>query len=266
MFDRYNRKINYLRVSITDKCNLRCKYCMPEEGVKQLSHSDIITFEEIIDVIKAGIKSGITKVRITGGEPLVRKGIVNLISMISDIKGIDDLSLTTNGVLLDEFAILLYNAGLKRINISLDTLDADKYKTLTRGGDISKVLKGIDTAKKVGFNPIKINCVIENSSDEADALMVAKFCNENNLEVRFIHTMSLKDGVFSTVEGGTGGDCSNCNRLRLTANGKIKPCLFNDIEYDIRELGIEQAISEALNNKPEYGTQNNNNNFYNIGG
>jgi len=266
MLDRFNRKINYLRISVTDKCNLRCVYCMPEEGVKLLGHSDIITFEEILEVIKEAIKLGINKIRITGGEPLIRKGIINLVSMIAEIKGIDDLSLTTNGVLLEDYAIPLYNAGLKRINISLDTLDTEKYKSITRGGDINKVLKGIEKAKETGFIPIKINCVIKKSSDEKDAQMVAEFCKKNNLFIRYIHTMNLKNGVFTTVEGGSGGDCINCNRLRLTANGKIKPCLFNDIEFDIRQSGIKKALKEALTNKPEYGTHNDINRFYNIGG
>jgi len=266
MLDRFNRKIDYLRVSVTDKCNLRCRYCMPEEGVKLLAHSDIISFEEIIEVIKAGCKSGIKKIRITGGEPLVRKGIVNLVEMIGKLKDIKDFSLTTNGVLLEEFALPLFNVGLKRINISLDTLDAEKYKLITRGGDITKVLKGIDSAKKAGFEPIKINCVIEKSSDEKHAQMVADFCRENNLIIRYIHTMNLEDGIFSVVEGGNGGDCNICNRLRLTANGKIKPCLFNDIEFDVRILGAEKAIMLALQNKPQFGTKNYNSKFYNIGG
>jgi GTP 3',8-cyclase len=266
MLDKFNRKISYLRVSVTDKCNLRCVYCMPEDGVKLLTHNDIISFEEIIEVVKAGSRKGIEKVRITGGEPLVRKGIVKLVEMIAKIDGIRDFSLTTNGILLEDFAQPLFDAGLKRINISLDTLEEEKFKTITRGGNLKSVLKGIEAAQKVGFNPLKINCVIENSSNEKDAMMVAEFCEKNNFMVRFIHTMSLEKGVFSVVEGGTGGDCDSCNRLRLTADGKIKPCLFNDLEYDIRTLGVEKAIMLALENKPEYGTHNRSNKFYNIGG
>ncbi len=266
MYDKYNRKINYLRISVTDRCNLRCVYCMPEKGIKLFRHEDILSFEEIVDVVKTAVKMGIDKVRLTGGEPLVRKGITKLVSMIADIKGINDLSMTTNGTLLEHFAQPLANAGLNRINISLDTIDPKRYKEITRVGDISKVFKGIEAAKKAKLDPVKINCVVMHSSDEEDAKQVKIFCNKNDLQLRFIHQMNLRTGEFSIVEGGSGGDCKHCNRIRLTANGMVKPCLFNDLEYDVRKLGAEKAIILAVENKPEYGTVNHSNYFYNIGG
>lgn len=266
MLDRFNRRINYLRISVTDRCNLRCRYCMPEEGISLISHKDVISFEEIIQVVQVAVNLGIDKFRITGGEPLVRRGIVSLIEMIAHTEGVKDLALTTNGILLEQFAEPLAQAGLLRINISLDTLNPEKYKDITRGGDVAQVIKGIHAAQKAGLKPIKINCVVKSNSQEDDALEVRRFCEENGLQGRFIHQMNLADGVFAVVEGGSGGDCSHCNRLRLTSNGMLKPCLFSDMAYSIREHGIENAFTLALNAKPEKGTQNHSNCFNNIGG
>ena len=266
MLDSYKREINYLRVSVTDRCNLRCTYCMPADGVSLMRHEDILSFEEISDIVKVAVSKGISKVRITGGEPLVRRGIISLIEQIAIIPGILDLSMTTNGILLEEYAGQLAKAGIQRVNISLDTVDPQKYAEITRGGDIQKVVRGIAAAKKAGLSPIKINCVVKNSSKEPDALGVKDFCEKNGLQVRFIQLMDLEKGHFSVVDGGTGGDCSICNRLRLTANGKIKPCLFNDIEFDVRMLGAEKAITEAIKYKPECGNFKKNGHFSNIGG
>ncbi|MBU0763578.1 MAG: radical SAM protein [Bacteroidetes bacterium] len=266
MYDRFNRKINYLRISVTDKCNLRCRYCMPEEGVRLLKHEDILSLEEIAEVARISIGLGIHKIRITGGEPLVRKGVVYLAKMLSGIPGIRDIAMTTNGILLEKYAEQLKEAGLKRVNISLDTTDPEKYRYITRGGDIYAVFKGIDAAHKAGLDPVKINCVVSKSSDEQDAQAVKAFCDENNLAIRFIHRMDLQTGRFTIVEGGQGGNCSLCNRLRLTANGMIKPCLFSDLEFSVREYGIERAIRMAVDAKPEYGTVSMNNCFSKIGG
>lgn len=266
MYDKFKRKINYLRISVTDRCDLRCIYCMPECGVDLMSHKDILSFEEIFDVVKFGTDHGIDKIRITGGEPLVRKGIVDLVSMIAKIPQIKDLAMTTNGALLDQFAQPLADAGLQRVNISLDTIDEKQYKRITRVGDLANVLKGINAAQKAGLNPIKINCVIKDSPIEKDAREVAEFCDMNDLEVRFIKEMDLETGYFARVIGGDGGHCASCNRLRLTANGKLKPCLFSDLEFDIRELGVEQAYSKAIGFKPKSGTENKVNKFSNIGG
>jgi GTP 3',8-cyclase len=266
VYDRFNRTINYLRISVTDRCNLRCRYCMPEEGIRLLRHEDILTFDEITGFVKVAVANGITKVRITGGEPLVRKGIVTLVGMIAGIKGIKDLSMTSNGVLLEQFASDLHKAGLQRINISLDTVDPDKYAYITRTGNLDDVFKGIEAAKKANLVPVKINCVVKKSNDEEDARAVSLFCRSNGLEMRYIREMDLVKGEFSTVEGGSGGNCSACNRLRLTSDGKLKPCLFNDKGFDIRELGYEKALKMAINNKPEQGLNNLKDSFYNIGG
>ena len=266
MFDRFNRKLNYLRISVTDRCNLRCIYCMPEEGIKLFPHEEILTFNEIAGFTKVAVSKGVTKVRITGGEPLVRKGITALVRMISDIKGIEDLSMTTNGILLKQYADELKAAGLQRVNISLDTIDPEKFRTITRNGNVSDVFEGIEAAKRAGLFPVKINCVIKESKEEEEARAVTRFCLNNDLEIRYIRQMDLVKGHFSTVDGGTGGNCSLCNRLRLTSNGKLKPCLFSNIEFDIREFGFEKAIELAAEFKPECGSKNETDAFYNIGG
>ncbi len=266
MLDRFERNINYLRISVTDRCNLRCIYCMPEEGVSLIRHEDILTYDEITAFTRAAAAAGITKVRITGGEPLVRKGMTELVGMIAAIEGITDLSMTTNGILLAEYADGLAAAGLMRVNISLDTLDADKFRHVTRGGDIKAVLMGIEAAQRAGLRPVKINCVIKSTPDEADARTVADFCMREGLEVRFIRQMDLATGTFSVVHGGSGGHCARCNRLRLTPEGTVKPCLFSDAGYSIRELGAEEALRRAVEEKPERGTVNKVNCFYNIGG
>ena len=266
MYDRYNRKIDYLRISVTDRCNLRCVYCMPEEGVELMPREEILSFDEIVDVVKEGVSKGITKVRLTGGEPLVRKDVVELVRRIAAIEGVCDLSMTTNGILLAKFAKKLKEAGLQRVNISLDTLSPIRYAEITRGGKIEKVFEGIEAAKKAGLTPIKINCVVFKSSDEKDAQEVADFCEQNGLKIRFIHQMNLETGEFSKVEGGEGGDCKNCNRLRLTANGDIKPCLFSELAYPVKEYGVDDAFLKALDEKPRAGTRNRSGKFYGIGG
>jgi len=197
---------------------------------------------------------------------MVRKGIIDLVKMTADLPGVNDFGMTTNGIFLKKFANDLKQAGLHRINISLDTLNPKKFKEITRFGDINQVFEGIKAAQKVGLNPIKINCVVKNSSSENDAKEVDAFCKKNGLNIRFIHLMDLEKGNFSIVEHGEGGNCSDCNRLRLTANGKIKPCLFSDLEYDIRKLGFEKAIDLAVGNKPKCGSSNTTNKFANIGG
>jgi GTP 3',8-cyclase len=266
MLDSFNRDIQYLRVSVTDRCNLRCTYCMPADGIRLISHSEILSYEEILEVVREAAQLGITKVRITGGEPLVRKGLPDLVRMVSGIKEISDLGITTNGILLERYAEELASSGLQRVNISLDTVDPEKYSHLTRGGDIRNVFRGIDAAKKAKLSPVKINCVVRDSSAEKDAVEVKRFCMENGLEIRFIREMDLRSGGFSIVEGGTGGNCRICNRLRLTANGILKPCLFDDTGFDIRKMGVHAALRKAIHVKPEKGTVNRENLFHNIGG
>ncbi|MFH1615574.1 MAG: radical SAM protein [Planctomycetota bacterium] len=253
MIDRFGRNIDYLRISVTDRCNLRCCYCMPQEGVKLLRHSDILSFEEIIEVTKTAVDMGITKVRLTGGEPLVRRGILNLVQAVGAIEGIKDFAMTTNGVLLAQYAHALADAGLKRVNISLDTTDADRYRQLTRCGDINRVFAGIRAAQKAGLSPIKLNCVTGRFSRESDAQAVREFGNSNGLDVRIIQQMVFETGCFSIVQGGTGGDCARCNRLRLSSDGKVRPCLFSDISCSVRCLGARQALQQAVDEKPEAG-------------
>lgn len=300
--DSFHRKIDYLRISVTDRCNLRCVYCMPPEGIKLLSHDEILSYEEIILICKAAVKAGLTRIRITGGEPLVRKDLPELISEIAAIEGIKDLSLTTNGIYLKELAKPLYSAGLRRVNISLDTLDPQKYAKITRGGDISRVLEGIDEALEVGFDPVKINTVaikgvVEDELDRFKELVYAK-----PVHVRFIEKMDLSGsnshGFYSCreimdrfartveiepTEGPKGAGpakyiklrgakgtigfiglysehfCDTCNRLRLTADGRLRTCLFAGEEFDLKtfvrngasEEEIVDFIEKALKRKPE---------------
>lgn len=266
MLDRYNRNISYLRISVTDRCNLRCRYCMPEEGVELLEHAEILSFDEITHVASVAVKMGIRKIRITGGEPLVRRDIVELVRMIASQKGVEDLGLTTNGILLDKFAMPLKEAGLKRVNISLDTLDPERYAYLTRGGDISNVFTGIEAAKRAGLFPIKINVVVFDRHDLRTREELKQFCHNEGLNIRFIQKMDLDSGEFSIVDGGSGGNCTICNRLRLTSNGLIKPCLFSETGFSVRELGVENAIQCAIEHKPEKGTFCHTHQFFNIGG
>jgi cyclic pyranopterin phosphate synthase len=266
MYDSFKRNINYLRISVTDRCNLRCTYCMPEEGIPLHQHKNILSFEEIESFARYAVSQGISKVRITGGEPIVRKGIIELVEMLGRIPGIEDLSMTTNGILLHKFAGQLKKAGLMRVNISLDTLDPQRFREITRLGELEDVLNGISAAQKAGLKLIKLNCVVKKSRLEPDAILVAKFAQENHLDVRFIREMDLGDGTFYEVEGGEGGKCNTCNRLRLTANGDLKPCLFDTSSYNIRSLGNEKAFSEAVKNKPACGSLNHTGKFYNIGG
>jgi len=239
---------------------------MPEEGIELLNHTDILSFEEIVEVTKTAVDMGITKVRLTGGEPLVRHSILNLVEAISDIEGIEDFAMTTNGILLSQYAQALADVGLNRVNISLDTIDADRYRQLTRFGDINCVLDGIEAAQKAGLNPIKLNCVVGNFSQESDTDAVKKFGIANGLEVRIIRQMFFETGCFSVVEGGDGGDCIHCNRLRLSSGGKIRPCLFSDTSFGIRQLGIRQALELAVAQKPAEGGPCSNNLMHRIGG
>lgn len=253
MFDRFDRRIDYLRISATDKCNLRCVYCMPVEGVPLLRHEDLLSFEEIVEVAQAAAEMGVSKIRITGGEPLVRRGIVALVAMLAEIEGVQDLAMTTNGIRLKDYAQDLADAGLRRVNISLDAVDPQRYSAITRGGDVLEAFAGIEAAKRAGLLPVKLNCVVRDSPDDPDARAVAAFGRAHACEVRFIQRMNLPSGLFSKVIGGTGGDCPRCNRLRLSCDGLIRPCLFSDLGFSVRELGPHQAIRQAVDAKPACG-------------
>ncbi|MDD3011828.1 MAG: radical SAM protein [Bacteroidales bacterium] len=266
MFDRYNRQITYLRISVTDRCNLCCVYCMPEEGVETIPHEKIMRFEEIVQVVQAATRLGITKFRLTGGEPLVRRGITRLVQMIHETPGVKEVVMTTNGQLLENYARDLARAGLGRVNVSLDTMNPERYHEITRVGVLQPVFHGLKAAQKYGLTPVKLNCVVSHSSQEPDARQVKEFADANGFQVQFIHQMDLAQGLFSVVEGGHGGDCAHCNRLRLTSDGHIMPCLFSDSGYDVRQLGPEEALIQAIKNKPRNGTCNLTGKFYNIGG
>lgn len=253
MFDSFNRRINYLRISVTDRCNLRCTYCMPAEGIELIPRERILKFAEIAEITRMAVRMGVTKVRITGGEPLVRRRIVELVERIANIDGVEDFGMTTNAVALPQFAKPLFDAGLHRLNISLDTVDPQRFRELTRCGELDDAVAGIDAAVQAGFHPIKLNCVIDQSADEPDARGVAAFGAERGLHVRYIRKMNLATGEFWQVEGGDGGKCSSCSRLRLSSDGKLYPCLFSDLSYDVRELGIKTAIQAALAGKPLSG-------------
>lgn len=270
MKDTFGRTIDYLRISVTDRCNLRCVYCMPREGVPFIPHGQMLTYEDIVSFTRFAVSRGIRKVRLTGGEPLVRKGIADLVRSLAALPGIQDLGMTTNGLLLEEMAAPLKEAGLHRLNVSLDTLDPQRYERLTRGGSLKKVLQGIQAAKKAGFGtadaPIKLNCVKMPDTTQAQLDRLRDFARQEGLELRLIHLMDLEEGTFSKVEGGEGGHCAQCNRLRLTSTGILKPCLFNNLGYDIRQLGYEKALDAALKNKPLAGTHNTMDSFSYMGG
>ncbi|WKY48645.1 GTP 3',8-cyclase MoaA [Eubacteriaceae bacterium ES3] len=299
MKDHYGRRINYMRISVTDLCNLRCVYCMPEEGVVKHPHHTNMSFEDILSLIKAGTKMGIDKIRLTGGEPLVRKGIVELVRAIGEIEGIKDLTMTTNGILLPKYAKDLKKAGLNRVNISLDTFDEEKYHQITRRGQLNEVMAGIDAAMKAGMSPIKINTVLIKGFNDDEISKFVNFTIDHPVDVRFIELMPLGDSsdyaqnqYLSNVEvlkevpelvavlepdktgpaeyyqlpGAQGRVglinpiskhfCSNCNRIRVTTDGKIKPCLHSDYEIDILKLKKEgltylEILEQAIGAKPE---------------
>jgi len=305
LFDPYRRRINYLRISVTDRCNLRCCYCMPEEGIPLIPHERILTYEEILRVVHIFAAEGISKVRLTGGEPLVRKGIVDFISRLAQINTIKDLSLTTNGILLKELAGGLKQAGLGRVNISLDSLRRERFCEITRKDDYERVWAGIKESLRVGLSPIKINMVAIHGINDDEIESFAELTLRLPLTVRYIEYMPAGNGkewnedsllTISQIQSrleklgklipipqeqwdgparrfrieGAVGEigligavsnhfCGDCNRLRLTPDGKIRVCLFSDEEIDVREIlrrgGSDDELRErflvALKTKPE---------------
>jgi len=313
--DTFNRPINYLRISVTDRCNLRCIYCLPPEGIRLLPHGQVLTFEEIAAIAGLAAELGINKVRLTGGEPLVRARLSELVAMLAGIEGIDDISLTTNGVLLRRCAAELKQAGLKRVNVSLDSLNQRKFERITRHNNLGEVLQGIEAAKACGFNPVKVNMVVMRGINDDEVVDFAKltitegwhvryielmpFAADNppdghsiagkiNLHPQFISADEIKerlDGLGELVPclpitgngparyfrlpqaGGTIGFispvsqhfCFSCNRLRLTAEGKLRPCLLSDNEIDLRQplcsgaspQELKKVIIEAIRAKPQ---------------
>ena len=254
MLDKFSRRITYLRVSVTDRCNLRCVYCMPEEGVILKKHEDILSFEEIAEIVGVAATLGITKVRITGGEPLVRRGIVGLVGMLRRFENLREIAMTTNATLLSPIAGELKDAGLDRINISLDTLDADKYAHITRGGLIADALTGINAALDVGL-PVKINMVLSHEYSEPDdeVLKMRRFCESRGIDLQLIRQYSLTDPKVDTADYDRPPPCSECNKLRLLADGKLKPCLHSNVEIPVRMDDIEGSLKEAIFGKPARG-------------
>ncbi len=257
MYDRFSRKITYLRVSVTDACNLRCRYCMPAGGRPRLAPSAaVLSFEEIATLVRGAVQLGVDKVRLTGGEPLLRPGIVELVAALAGIDGLKDFAMTTNGTLLAEHADDLHRAGLGRLNISLDSTDPQRFRELSGGGDLGRVLAGIEAARRAGFATIKLNCVVETSPDEPDAKSVAAFGRQSGIEVRFIRRMDMAQGRFWPVHGGEGGRCRDCNRLRVTSDGRVFPCLFDPRSFSIRRYGVVGALRRAVAHKPATGRGN----------
>lgn len=293
--DSFERVIDYLRISVTDRCNLRCIYCMPAGGVRPIEHKEILTYEEIIRVVRVAAGLGVRKVRITGGEPLARKNITYLVGSIKKIQGIEDLSLTTNGVLLGKYAGELADAGLNRVNVSLDSLRPGRYREITRGGDICVVLKGIEAAGEAGLMPVKINMVPVRGFNDDEIEEFARITLNTSHHVRFIEFMPIgardfwsdekyistdeiravvekiaplspvrlrrngparyfrlenAPGVIGFISALTHHFCGDCNRLRITADGKLRPCLFSETEIDLkpalRGSGSDEEIGRLL--------------------
>ncbi|KOA19404.1 cyclic pyranopterin monophosphate synthase [Clostridium homopropionicum DSM 5847] len=319
MNDNYGRKINYLRVSLTDKCNLKCIYCMPaEENEKEFLKSNM-SYEENCNIIKAAASIGIGKIRFTGGEPLLYKDIIKLIEFTSKISSIKDISITTNGMLLYDMAEELKRAGLKRVNISLDSLNPEKFKKITRGGDVNKVFESIEKCLSIGLEPVKINTVIMRGINDDEIDDFINLTKDNPISVRFIELMPIgegrkiyKESFISSEEvlsrysnlipietdksstaalyklNGAKGNigfitpmsckfCSDCNRIRLTSAGTLKPCLHSETEISVKEYTdkdtiILDKIKEAIYKKPsehkiiEEGKSNSKKMMYQVGG
>ncbi|SCZ05152.1 GTP 3',8-cyclase MoaA [Alkaliphilus peptidifermentans] len=300
MKDNFSRKINYMRISITDLCNLRCQYCMPEVGISNKKfHKDMLSFEEIITVVREAATLGINKIRITGGEPLVKKEIIKLIESIAKIDGIDDIAMTTNGLLLKKMAQDLKNAGLKRVNISIDSLKPNRFKEITRGGNLSDVLDGIQEAIRLNMTPLKLNTVVIGGFNEDEIEDFARLTIADNIDVRFIELMPVGEaskwaeerflsneevrnriGNLTAVSHETNGPakyyslpgargrvgfinpvsshfCGSCNRIRLTSDGRLKPCLHSNDEIDIISVirnnpeKVKETLQFAIHAKPE---------------
>jgi len=268
--DRFGRKIDYMRISVTDKCNYRCIYCMPEEGVELKSHDEILSFEEITEIVRHAVSLGIVKVRLTGGEPLVRRNIEVLVEMLARFEEINELVMTTNGSLLSrEKALNLKEAGLKRVNISLDTLDEDEFKRITRRGNIEDVFAGIEAARSAGLDPVKINMVITEVTSRRDVMKMRSFCKKEGLNLQTIKQFSLynrEEKADSNFVYDRPQSCSLCNKIRLTADGFLKPCLLSNTEIKIDLDNIEESLKKAVWEKPLRGSICENRMMSQIGG
>jgi len=253
MYDSFNRRITYLRISVTDKCNLRCRYCMPEEGVPIRRHQDFLTFEQITAVVQAAVRLGVTKVRLTGGEPLVKRDIVELVGMIRGVEGLRQLAMTTNGTLLARYAGALKAAGLDSLNVSLDTLDPERYRHLTRIGELQHVLAGIDAAVAQQF-PVKINMVVLNDTSEYEIEQMRRFCSVKGLALQLINHYALSVEKSDGYHYDRPPRCEDCNRIRLLADGTLKPCLHSNAEIPIDLNNIEGSLLQTVALKPQRGS------------
>ncbi|MBA7712520.1 GTP 3',8-cyclase 2 [subsurface metagenome] len=265
MLDRFEREINYLRISVTDRCNLRCVYCMPEEGVPLRNHEDFLSHEEITEVVKAGTGLGLTRIRLTGGEPLVKRGVVELIGMIKAVKGVEHLAMSTNGTLVERMAGELRRAGLDSMNISLDTLDPARYRELTRIGDLQAALRGIEAALNAGF-PLKLNMVVFSATGAEEIGGMQSFCVERGITLQLINHYSLVEEKMNNYSFDRPPDCARCNRIRLLSDGRLKPCLHSDDEIKLDLSNIEASLLKAIENKPERGSVCINRHMSEIGG
>jgi cyclic pyranopterin phosphate synthase len=252
MFDSFDRSITCLRISVTDKCNLRCRYCMPEEGVPVRSHRDFLSFERIAEAVRVAIGLGITKVRLTGGEPLVKRGIVELVRMLAGIEGLAVLAMTTNGTLLPRFARDLRSAGLHRLNISLDTLDPARYRHITRGGELEEALAGVRAALDAGF-PVKVNMVVLEDTTGAEIDRMREFAAGLGARLQLIQHYSLRHEKADSYRFDRPASCANCNRIRLMADGMLKPCLHSDQEIPLDFSRLGECLREAILAKPARG-------------
>lgn len=269
LIDTFGREITYLRISLTDKCNYRCTYCMPEEGIPLKRYDEILRYEEIEEIVQAAAALGISKIRLTGGEPLVKKNITFLVERIAAIAGITEITMTTNGSLLTpELAHSLKRAGLTRVNISLDTLDPKRFAEITRGGKIADVFQGIAAAKEAGLDPIKINMVIFSDTTDAEIAALRGYCEKNSLILQTIKHFSLYDrkDPAGALLADRPPKCKSCNRLRITADGFIKPCLFSSHEIRIDFSNIKKSLRQATLAKPENGHSCINRTMCQIGG
>jgi GTP 3',8-cyclase len=265
MLDRFKRDISYLRISVTDKCNLRCRYCMPAEGVPVRAHAEFLSFEQITSVVRAGVRLGMTKVRLTGGEPLVKRGIVDLVRMIKGVEGVAHLGMTTNGTLLGQHVVQLRDVGLDSINVSLDTLNGARFREITRGGDIREVLDGIWDAIDAGF-PVKINMVVLDDTPDAEVSRMRAYCERVGARLQLINHYALDKEKREGYRFDRPPSCATCNRVRLMADGMLKPCLHSDQEVKLDFSRLEESLREAVLAKPERGGVCTNREMSQIGG
>ena len=266
MFDSCGRKIDYLRISLTEQCNLRCTYCMPAKGATPQPEQQVLSFAEIVSVVDAAAGLGITKVRLTGGEPLMRPGIVELVRLIAAVPGVLTVAMTTNGVLLAQYAAQLKQAGLDVVNVSMDTLDPLRFRRVTRVGRLQDVIDGILGARAAGIERIKVNTVVGADSREEDVAAVRSFCDAHGLIHQRIAQFNLKSGKDDDHDCDRPLRCEECNRIRMLSTGSLKPCLHSNEEVALDLRNPRDSIRRAVAMKPERGAVCTNRSMVAIGG